>query len=96
MLGSLVHNMSFLLKALDERMDLFKKIDEVITSNFVEVSEKSRLKREPVQRFIMKKLGVTRTTNMCRIINERMLALGMRPSLSLGYRYFENIKVKGK
>jgi hypothetical protein len=84
------------LEALERRLDLFKNVDLVIINNFERVKGKYRLKREPVQRFIMKKLRLTRTTSLCVIINERMLALGMRPSLSLGYRYFNNIKIKKK
>lgn len=88
--------MNVIIDELSRRLVNIEKINSVI-KDFFEYSEipKFKLKRDYVQRFILKQALLPRTPTECVIVNEQMRKMGFKPVTIKGYGYYKNIKIKG-
>lgn len=79
----------YIIEELQYRNMLNGALDATIERYLARAPGK-RLKRGPVQELIMAALDLPRTTDLCRLINERMTIAGFPPYIMKGTLYYRN------
>lgn len=82
----------YIVEELQYRNVLNGALDATIEKYFTRAPGK-RLKRGAAQELVLAALNLPRTTDLCRLINERMTTAGFPPYIMKGALYYRNCRL---